>query len=80
VFDPTGEDGEDIDVGGAGSGDPGETIGKGNGGSTAGQARTPLSKALARYQRQATRAIERGDLPPSMRSLIQAYFDQLSGA
>ena len=25
-------------------------------------------------------AIERGDLPPSLRGVIQAYFDQLSGA
>ncbi len=80
MFDPVGGDGDDLNTGGTGSGQPGETVGRGNGATTAGQARTPLSQALGRYREQATRAIERADLPPSLRDLIQAYFDQLSGA
>jgi hypothetical protein len=35
---------------------------------------------LERYRAKATRAVERGDLPPSLRDVIQAYFDQLSGS
>lgn len=80
LFDPTGAGGDDINVGGSGSGQPGETVGQGNGATTSGDARTPLSRVLSRYLAQATLAVERGDLPPSLRDVIQAYFDQLSGS
>jgi hypothetical protein len=79
VFDPSFSDGEELEAGGSGTGDPGETIGEGNGGTTAGSARTPLSRVIDRYLEQATRVVERGDLPPSLRDVIQTYFDRLTG-
>jgi hypothetical protein len=39
----------------------------------------PLSEAAARHEARATEAVERGDLSPSQRALVRAYFDQITG-
>ena len=59
-------------------GDPGAPIGKSAGPITAGTARVPLSGALPAYAAQATTALDRLDLPPSVRDLVAAYFKALS--
>jgi hypothetical protein len=78
LYDPKGTNGETLNTGGSGNGES-ETVGKGNGQSGRGASFIPLSEALRRYQSQATAATDRGDLPPSLRALVRAYFDRLSG-
>ena len=69
-----------LDAGGTNSGtDPGQTVGEGNGASGSGGARVPLADALPSATDRAGRAMERPGVPPSQRSLVQAYFDNLNG-
>jgi hypothetical protein len=76
VYDP----GEQLDAGGAGSGDdPGQTVGEGDTGSGRGGAHVPYGEVLADYEQRATRALDRAAVPPSLRALVRAYFDNLAG-
>jgi hypothetical protein len=81
VFDPdnpTGPDGEQLNLGGSQGQGRDRTIGKGQGPTAAGGTRIPLSQALPRYSAQATRALEGLNIPPSLRALVRAYFDSLA--
>ena len=72
--------GDQIDAGGSSSGDdPGETVGEGDTGSGRGAAHVPYGEVLAEYEARATRALDRADVPPSLRALVRAYFDRLAG-
>jgi hypothetical protein len=79
VYDPSGAGGPELSTGGpVGAGPQGGTVGQGAGPNAAGPATTPLSDALGRYEPQATAALDRLDLPPSVRDLVRAYFDNLA--
>lgn len=76
VFDP----GDELDAGGSNTGtDPGQTVGRGNTGSSRGGSHVPYGRVLADYEARATRALDRADVPPSLRALVRAYFDNLAG-
>jgi hypothetical protein len=78
VFDP-GSAGETFNVGGNPTGnDPGQTVGQGNTTSGTGGSYVPVNQVIADYLAQATSALDQADIPPSMRALIQAYFDALA--
>jgi hypothetical protein len=76
VFDPVGTDGETGAVGGSTDGES-ETIGTGDGATGSGQRQVPLSDALPGYRQQATDALDATAVPPSVRDLVLAYFDNL---
>jgi hypothetical protein len=79
VYDPSASNGPDLNAGGpVGAGPTGGTVGQGAGPNTAGPASVPVSDALPRYEPQATAALDRLDLPPSVRDLVRAYFDGLA--
>ncbi len=75
VYDP----GDDLAAEGGGQGDAGETVGRGDTASGRGPARVPAAEVLDSYERRAITALERADVPPSVRALVRAYFDALSG-
>lgn len=80
VYDPTTADGPDLATGGTlNEGPQGATVGKEAGPNSAGTVGVPLSDALPRYEPRATAALDRLDLPPSVRDLVRAYFDGLGG-
>ena len=79
IVDPaTITDGEDLSLGGSPNGSPGEVVGKGDGPTTAGPARVPLSSVVGEYADRATASAERQQLPPSQQKLIGNYFDRLN--
>lgn len=43
-----------------------------------GVARVPYSAAYPSYRRQAERAVQRGQVPPHLRSLVKTYFDSIN--
>jgi hypothetical protein len=79
VYDPDYTDGDSLAAAGGGSGRPGETAGRGQGATRAGSVQVPLSQVVADYRARATAALAQGDLPPSSRDLIEAYFDAIAG-
>ncbi len=80
IVDPVAiTDGEDLSLGGANSGgSPGEVVGKGDGPTTAGPARVPLSSVVGEYADRATASAQRQQLPPSQQELVGNYFDRLN--
>ena len=79
VFEPiTGSDGQQLNATGKLGQGPSTQIGKTDGPVTQGRAGVPLTSVLARYQAEATRALDGLDLPPSVRALVRAYFDSLN--
>lgn len=80
IFDPAEfTDGETGAVGGGEQAGDGSTIGITDGPTTAGGRTVPLVDALPEYRSQATQALDRAAVPPSVRSLVLAYFDALQG-
>jgi hypothetical protein len=79
VYDPEYTEGDQLDAGGTGDGRPGETVGKANGATGSGQTRVPLSRVLTDYQRRATEALARGNVPPSAEDVVRSYFDRIAG-
>ncbi len=61
-----------------GSGTTGETVDRVEGVTGRGNTRVPLRDAFPRYESQATAALDRLDIPLSMRALVRAYFDSLA--
>jgi hypothetical protein len=79
IYDPSYTEGEQLDAAGSGSGRPGETVGRAEGATGSGQVQVPLSQIFGEYQRQATEALSRGEVPPSSQDLVRAYFDAIAG-
>ena len=78
VFDPVlSGDGETGTVGGGTGGDS-ETVGTGAGATESGSRNVALSDALPQYTAEATQALDATAVPPSVRSLVLAYFDSLA--
>jgi hypothetical protein len=55
----------------------GKDVGRQQGPNTAGDARVPLAQGLPEYTRDAGRALEQSDLPPSLQRLVREYFERL---
>jgi hypothetical protein len=51
----------------------------GDGPTTGGAARVPVADVIDRYARQATTAVDRAGIPPSVRDLVRDYFERLAG-
>lgn len=81
IFDPSDiDEGEEIDLDPNASGNDTETVGRQDGPTRRGDSYVPLSEAVARHLERATRAMDRSEMPPSMRSFIRAYFDRLGAS
>ncbi|MGH9183472.1 MAG: hypothetical protein ACRDZ9_06650, partial [Acidimicrobiales bacterium] len=77
IYDP--EAGDQLIVGGRpNAGGRSETVGRGDGPTRAGATRVPLADALPRYDAEATRALDRLAISPSLRALVRLYFDSLA--
>jgi hypothetical protein len=70
--------GPDVAVEGQGPQDgSGEIEGREEGPTGRGYAHVPLNRAYPYYRERASEALDTLDIPPSMRSLVRAYFDAL---
>ena len=79
VYVPGYSEGDKLEAGGSGPGEPGETVGQGNGPTGRGGSRVPLSELPQSYRDAMVAALERSDLPPTLRDVIQAYFESTAG-
>jgi hypothetical protein len=80
VFDPPPFGaGDEIAVGGGTGAGDGRTVGVEDGQTAGGAARVPVADVIDRYAEQATTAVDRPGVPPSVRDLVRAYFEQLAG-
>jgi hypothetical protein len=80
IFDPAhGTGGETGSVGGGTGSGQGGTIGTTDGQTNSGSANVPVSRVIDDYTRQATDAMNNPAVPPSIRALVLAYFNQLQG-
>ena len=80
IFDPVHGSGGDTETVGGGSGSgQGGTIGTTNGQTNSGSSNVPVADVIDDYTRQATDAMNNPAVPPSVRALVLAYFDQLQG-
>jgi len=53
-------------------------VGKGDGLTLQNAAQVPLGDVLPRYSAEATAALDRLDIPPTQRALVQSYFAALA--
>lgn len=60
-----------------GTGD-GEIVGRGEAPTERGQSVVPYAQVLPEYLNEAADALSTLNLPPSMRAIVQSYFDQLA--
>jgi len=80
IYDPVrGGNGETGTVGGGTGSGQGGTIGTTDGQTNSGSANVPVSDVLGDYAAQATEAMNNPTVPPSIRALVLAYFNQLQG-
>lgn len=79
VYDPAvrSTDGEQIDVQGSPGNGSGQVVGQGDLTDPANAPLVPLTQAFPRYQAQASEALSRLDIPPSMRAVVRTYFESL---
>jgi hypothetical protein len=81
IFDPTAiDEGDELDLDPNATDGDDETVGRTDGQTSRGEAYVPLSRALPRFVEQATRALDRAQVPPSLRAFVRAYFDRLGEA
>lgn len=80
VFDPAdrGTLSDVLQVGIDGGSGEGQIIGKGEAPTQTGQSVVPYSQVLPEYLNQAADALDELQLPPSMRGIVQTYFDLLA--
>jgi hypothetical protein len=79
VFDPAGgTDGQVLNTTGQEGEGPSQVVGKGDGLTLQNAAQVPLGTVLPRYSAEATAALERLDIPPTQRALVQSYFAALA--
>ena len=81
VFDPDdgSTDGDQLIAEGDAADGRNETMGKGDGATRRGGRIVPLADAFPTYDAEATTALDRLQVPPSVRALVRAYFDGLGG-
>jgi hypothetical protein len=72
-------EGDQLVADGSGSGQPGETVGRDSGPTGRGGSRVPLSELPQSYRDAMVAALERSDLPPTLRDVIRAYFESTAG-
>ena len=80
VFDPVdlGNVSDIIQVGIDGGAGEGQIVGKGEAPTRSGQSVVPYARVLPQYLNQAADALGELQLPPSMRGIVQTYFDLLA--
>ena len=79
VYDPSkATNGETLDVGGNPGQGSSTEVGKTTGPNSQGESRVQVSGALPSYEREATRAMDQANIPPSMRAVVRAYFERLA--
>ncbi len=80
IVDPNAlESGDPLDLGGTLSNDGStETVGEGDGLTTSGGSRVPVSDVVGDYADRASRAADSSRLPPSQQELVGDYFDVLT--
>jgi hypothetical protein len=81
VYDPNrkGTDGDQLNVTGRPGNGQSQVVGQGNLTDPVNAPLVPLAQAFPRYREQASEALSRLDIPPSMRAVVRAYFDSLDG-
>jgi len=78
IYDPAhGSGGETGSVGGGTGTGEGGTVGTTNGQTNSGSSQVPVNDVLDSYSRQATDAMNNPSVPPAIRALVLAYFNQL---
>lgn len=78
IYDPAhGTGGETGSVGGGTGTGQGGTVGTTNGQTNSGSSQVQVSDVLDAYTRQATDAMNNPSVPPAIRALVLAYFNQL---
>ena len=80
VYDPLAEGGfaDLIQVGIDGGTGDGDVVGRGDAPTARGESVVPYAQVLPEYLNQAADALGQAQLPPSMRSIVQSYFDLLA--
>jgi hypothetical protein len=80
IFDPIdrGELSDLIQVGIDGGTGDGAIVGRGDTNTERGQSVVPYAQVLPQYMSDAADALSRLRLPPSMRGIVQTYFDRLA--
>ncbi len=79
VYNPVGSSpGDSLTVGGAPNEGPTTQTATGAAPTRPSAAQVPLADVVPRYQAEATRALDRGAIPPAQRGLVSAYFAGLS--
>ena len=79
VFDPAGgTDGDVLNTTGQEGEGPSQQVGQGDGLSLQNGAQVPVGNVLPRYSAEATAALDRLDIPPTQRALVQSYFAALA--
>ena len=66
-------------VGGTATSGEFETIGQGQAITGASGARVPVDEVLSDYFDEAVESLDRGQIPPASRALVQRYFDAIAG-
>ena len=56
-----------------------EIVGQGQGITGASGARVPVGEVLGSYLDEAVESLDRGEVPPAARALVQRYFDAIAG-
>lgn len=79
VYVPGYTEGEQLRSGGSGSGDPGETVGRGNNATARGGSWVPASEVPQAYREAFAEALDRPTLPPTLRDVIRAYLESTAG-
>ncbi len=80
IVDPSAlAEGDPLELGGSLTGEgQSETVGRGEGLTTTGQSRIPVSDVVGDYSQRASEALDRNRLSPSQQELVRNYFDQLT--
>ena len=80
IFDPVnpGNVSDRIQVGIDGGTGEGDIVGRGDGPTQRGESIVPYAQVLPKYLNDAADSLSRLRLPPSMRGIVQGYFDRLA--
>ena len=66
-------------VEGASTSGQSEIVGQGQGITGTSGARVPVGEVLGSYLDEAVESLDRGEVPPAARALVQRYFDAIAG-
>jgi hypothetical protein len=78
IWQPGGPSDQQFVDGTAGQGET-EVVGEGQAVTGSAGAQVPVDQVLDTYRDEAVRSLDRGQVPPAARELVQRYFDLLAG-